>query len=62
MLVLTRAQREAVKRVYDRSADGAPSYRAFRRRITPELAGYGCVMLPWCGMWLGIETDGHTHS
>jgi len=22
----------------------------------------GCVMLPWCGMWLGIEPDGHTHS
>lgn len=20
------------------------------------------VMVPWAGMWLGIETDGYTHS
>ena len=20
------------------------------------------IMVPWCGMWLGIELDGHTHS
>lgn len=22
----------------------------------------GCVMIHWCGMWLGIELDGYTHS
>lgn len=22
----------------------------------------GCIMVPWCGMWLGIEKDGYTHS
>jgi len=22
----------------------------------------GCVMVPWCGMQIGIETDGYTHS
>lgn len=22
----------------------------------------GCVMVRWCGIWLGIEKDGHTHS
>ena len=59
---LTRPQMEAIKRVWNRSSSGAKSYLAFRRRVVPEIGTHGCVMLPWCGMWLGIETDGHTHS
>ena len=58
-MILTRVQRLAVRRVYLRSADNAPNYRAFRRRVQP---GWGCIMLQWCGMWLGIEPDGYTHS
>jgi hypothetical protein len=66
MTVLTRQQREAMYRVYSRPVDGTTrtglrGYRSFRR-----LAAYdglmGCVMIHWCGMWLGIEPDGHTHS
>ena len=30
-------------------------------RLTPALS-FGALMVPWCGMWLGIETDGYTHS
>ena len=56
---ITRAQRLAIRRTYLRSADGAPDYRAFRRRVLP---GLGYILLPWCGMWLGIEPDGYTHS
>ena len=56
---ITRAQRLAIHRAYLRSPDGAPDYRAFRRRVLP---GWNCLMLPWCGMWLGIEPDGYTHS
>ena len=26
------------------------------------MQGYDCLMIKWCGMWLGIETDGFTHS
>lgn len=22
----------------------------------------GCVMVPWCGMYIGIEPDGYAHS
>lgn len=59
-MVLTRAQREALKRVWDREAStNPPSYLAFRRQVQ---MGYGCIMLPWAGMWLGIEPDGYTHS
>ena len=23
---------------------------------------FGCIMVYWCGMWLGIEQDGYAHS
>jgi hypothetical protein len=37
-------------------------WRRFRSRVRPLFDKSGCVMLPWAGMWLGIETDGYTHS
>lgn len=58
---LTRAQREALKRVYTRNPDGARNYREFRKRAYLNTV-MGCVLLQWCGMWLGIEPDGYTHS
>ena len=60
-MLLTRPQRKAVKRLYDRNADGAKSYRAFRARVG-RFIGLGCICVPWCGMYIGIETDGYTHS
>lgn len=66
MLKLTRPQREAMKRVHARlqhtdrhQTEPVPSYRQFRRTAQP---GPGCVMVPFVGMWLGIEPDGYTHS
>jgi len=89
MVRLTRAQREAVWRVFQRDwpnyitprsrhvgtrckhcgqwsspeivkcASG--NYRRFRALVKPAF-GDSCVMLPWSGMWLGIEADGYTHS
>jgi len=74
---LTKEQRIALKRVYDRQPIENPavavdtysymypdstrylSYRQFRRTVQQ---GYDCIMVPWCNMWLGIETDGYTHS
>ncbi len=80
MIILTRAQRIALKTVFDRQPlfntpmDRAEipaheivrrvarmTYRQFRRTVQPELCG-PAVMVPWCGMWLGLETDGHVHS
>lgn len=37
-------------------------WRRFRSRVTRPMLHDGCIMLPWAGMWLGIETDGYTHS
>jgi hypothetical protein len=36
-------------------------YRKFRKTVQPYF-GDTCVMVPYAGMWLGIETDGYTHS
>lgn len=71
MVSLSRAQRVALKRIYDRQpiyprqpqnpaqSARALTYRQFRRTVR---AGYNCVMVEWAGMWLGIEPDGYTHS
>ena len=69
-MLLTKAQREALKRVYHRAVisysytpmrDGVHfmNYRRFRRAVFP---GPGCIMVPFAGMLLGIEPDGYTHS
>lgn len=72
MMNLTKAQRKALKQIYlrhiiraTRSGDRTgriPAYREFRRTVTPLLCGNGCAMVHAGGMWLGIETDGYTHS
>lgn len=75
---LTREQREALKQVYDRGPlvwDSANKFlvtpepgrspltlEAVELSLQPCFGGDGCVLLPWQGMWLGIETDGYTHS
>ena len=71
MVKLTRKQREAVNILFVRKyphindlrpVDRFGLYRKFRRTVQPELCGYGAVMVQFAGMWLGIETDGYTHS
>ena len=73
MIKTTRKQRVALKAVFDRKPIKAEpmfldgyygvvrylTYRAFRKTVQ---GGFDCVMVPWCGMWLGIEADGYTHS
>lgn len=70
-MTITKAQRVAVKRCYDRYGYdchnvGCPvvPYRDFRRGVKHAI-GIDCLMLQQYhdhGIWLGIETDGHTHS
>lgn len=70
MLKLTRPQRVALKGLYTRMVDDTrpslekrlPTYRGFRRTVKPIFFGDGAVIVPWCGMWVGIELDGYTHS
>lgn len=37
-------------------------WRYFRAKVQPLFGGDGCIMIPYAGMWLGIERDGYTHS
>lgn len=52
---------------HPRAADNYPhrprlTYRDFRRLVTLEFGRDPAAIVPWCGMWLGIEPDGYTHS
>ncbi len=58
MVVTTRKQREALARKWQQDPQGL-TYRQFRATV---LGGWDCIMVRWCGMWLGIEPDGYTHS
>ena len=57
---ITDAQKRAIKRIYDRQ-DLGMTYLAFRRSVE-KICYSDCLMVEWCGMWLGIETDGYVHS
>lgn len=61
MVRLSKAQRKSLHRVWLRNPNNM-SYRQFRRTVEGEFFGGGAVIVPWCGMWLGIEPDGYTHS
>jgi hypothetical protein len=59
---LTKQQRASLKRKWTQDSQGM-SYLAFRRTVRAlGFSGGDCIMVKWCGMWLGIETDGYTHS
>jgi hypothetical protein len=55
-------QKLALRHVYARGLNDAESFNQFIGKATFEIGGFGAVMIPWAGMWLGIEKDGHTHS
>jgi hypothetical protein len=60
---ITAAQFRALRRKYEQNADQASSFEEFLTRVSP--GGIGTdqyILVRWCGMWLGIETDGYTHS
>lgn len=59
---LSKAQQRALYRVYQGNPDGSPSYWHFRHRVFPMLGEPQVAMLRFCGMVVGIEEDGFTHS
>jgi len=65
MKPITRAQREALKRIHERmqhfDEPTTLTYRQFRRTVVPAVL-IDCLMVPFGNMWLGVETDGYTHS
>jgi len=62
---LPTKQRKALRAVFQRdTADPKDKVATFEEFLTPAFhhTVMNCVMVPWAGMWLGIELDGHTHS
>jgi len=61
VMTLTKEQRHSLLRVWQRGQSDL-SYLQFRRSVESGFCMDGAVVVPWCGMWLAIETDGYTHS
>ena len=60
MKPITRAQRKSLYLKWKQD-NQKMSYRAFRR--SARHAFYDdCLLVRWCGMTLGIEKDGYTHT
>jgi hypothetical protein len=75
MVILTKEQRKALFQLYRRDWPSLETpfkneygrvssipYRMFRKGVHSYMDKSGCVILPWKGMWIGIETDGYVHS
>ena len=67
-ITLTPAQVQSLKQKHAQDSNGTgrdsngKTLQEFIDSAAPELCGDGAVMVQWCGMWLGIETDGYCHS
>lgn len=61
MCKTTRAQRESLLRLFKRLESGTMTYREFRKQATPAFS-CGAIAVPFCGMYVCIETDGYSHS
>lgn len=57
---LTKPQQESLLALWRRSPGGR-TFLQFRRTVFRETFGDAAMVL-WCGMWIGIEQDGYTHS
>ncbi len=66
MICTTKAQRQALLRVYQRlqntDTGTTLTYREFRKTVQPTFGCDDCIMVRFASMWLGIERDGYTHS
>jgi hypothetical protein len=60
---MTPAQVESIGKLYRRSPDGSRSRHEFFQRVAPSGVGSDRYAgINWCGMFVGIEWDGYTHT
>ena len=48
--------------IHEAFSDRYTTNETFHEFLNRATLGYDYIMIEWCGMWLGIETDGHAHS
>ena len=58
---ITQAQSDTLVRKWEQDNQGL-TLAEFVKTAQPLIAGNGCIMVPWCGMWVGIEEDGYAHT
>ena len=61
MAKLTKDQQTKLARKWEENKQDM-TYLQFRRSVEPSIGCDGAIMVKWCGMWLGIETDGYSHA
>jgi len=69
-MILTSDQRNKLYEIWskdpispaNKNTRTGKTYREFRATVQPEIGTSGCIMVPNCGMWIGIETDGYAHT
>jgi hypothetical protein len=59
---LNKIQQQTLCKLYQGNPDGLPSYWCFRHRVFPLIGEPEVPMLRFCGITVGIEPDGYTHS
>ena len=59
---MTRLTKPQMRAILRKAQQADLSYRQLRRGAQPTSGCDDAIALPWCGMWLCIETDGYTHS
>lgn len=62
MVKTNRAQREALYKLYQRNSNGINTYRQFRKGVMPGFGDDSYIGIMWCGMFVGIEEDGYSHT
>jgi hypothetical protein len=60
MIEINEAQLESLSRKWGQDTQGM-TFQEFKA-TAQSCVGDKSIMVLWCGMWLGIEVDGYTHS
>lgn len=61
MRKLTKEQQHTLLRKWKENDQGM-SFLEFRRSAFPLFCDDSVIMVEWCGMTLGIETNGYSHA
>jgi len=59
---MTAQQKDAIKIRFELDPDGCTFLDEMEDRALPMVGSDPGIMLPYRGIWLGIEPDGYTHS
>ncbi len=58
---MTKEQTATLERKHTQSDQGL-TLAEFMASAEPTFGAEGAIAVPWCGMWLCVETDGYCHT